>query len=250
MERPVFSEGRALGPQLLIASALFLGTCVLWILAAILDVTGPVGAVGSGLLGWAAMVLDLPAALLLATVYRRLADRARGSARWLRLGVAWALVTWVVLSLYWRFALPLVASTNVQDLFEGFLGAYPGGLATAMASPDVVLEMLGLWIVAAAVFAIAQALIVLDYRRAAPEDWVRGLPVYAWLAGSLVSLAGTAAIVVGVLPLLGGGVLGDGVTTGAILKLLVAPNLLVTGYWTSLRLGHTVSRMERAAAAS
>lgn len=243
MERFLLRSG--VGPRLALASALLIVSSLLWLVAVLLNFLGPAGPLTAGVSAWAAMGLDLPGAFLLATIYASLGRRGRGAARARRKWIAWGVLLWCGLTAYWRFVLPAVAQTNLQDLFDGLLGGYPAGLSLAKGSATVVLELFGLWIAASIVYAAVHALIAWDFREAGDDEWVRGLPAYAWLLGAIVSLGGTAAVVVGLLPVLRGGPIGPIFTTGAILKLLVAPNLFLSGYVTSLQLGRAIRREER-----
>ncbi len=238
------------GERLIVASAALFASGLLWILAAVLNFLGPVGPVTAGVLAWAAMGLDIVGVSVLAWIYLELARAAEGLARVRRRWIAWGFLLWCALSAYWRFVLPFGSGTNTEDLFAGLLGAYPAGLAIAQGSPLLVVELFGIWTGAAVLFAAVHALIALDYRQAGPEEWVRGLPVYAWLVAAAVSLAGTAVVVFALLPVLGGGESGTGVAVGATLKLLVAPNLFLSGYVGSFQLGLTVARMGRTPAAT
>jgi hypothetical protein len=60
---------------------------------------------------------------------------------------------------------------------------------------------------------------------------------------------GTVVTVDAILPVLGGGILGDNFSVGTLLKLIVAPNLFISGYAASLRLGLDVRKAEKAAPA-
>lgn len=228
---------------------MLLASSLLWVLSVVLNFVGSGGLLTAGWFAWAAMATDIPGVLVLAWIYFALARHAMDRAQMRRRGIAWALVLWSALTVYWRFLLPLGSGTNVEDLFQGLLGAFPAGLALAQASPLLVQELFAVWTAAALIFAGAHALIALDYRRAGRDEWVKGLPAYAWLMAAAVSLAGTALVVYGLLVVLGGGEIMSSVTAGAVLKLLVAPNLFLSGYVASLQLGLTVVRMERRAAA-
>lgn len=235
------------GKRLIVASVALFASSLLWVLSVVLNFIGPAGPITAGVLAWTAMGLDLLGALLLAWIFHGLARGAAGATRWRRNGIALGFLIWTGLTAYWRFILPAVAQINVVDLFAGLLGADPSGLALARTSATVVAELFGLWLGASVLFALIQAVVALDYRRAPEEEWVRGLPAYAWLVGALISLAGTAAVVLGLLPVLSGGVPDSSVTVGAVLKLLVAPNVFLSGYVASLQLGWVLVRGERPA---
>lgn len=248
MSFEVRSDASAAGTRLLLASACLLVSSLLWVLAVLLNFVGPVGPLTAGILSWMAMLLDLAGALVLALVYLDLASGVGGRPRTVRRGIAWAFLLWAGLSAYWRLVLPTVAESNAQDLFSGLLGGYPAGLGLARGSAGVLEEMFALWVAASVVFVGAHVLITFDYGRAEEEDWVRGLPVYAWLLGALLSLVGTVVIVAAFLPVLGGGVVGSSFDAGAILKLLIAPNIFISGYAASLRLGLDLTAAARKAA--
>src|SRR2546422_208381 len=80
----------------------------------------------------------------------------------LRVAIFWGFVGWAVLSAYWRFALPLVTGTDVQDLFQGLLGANPGALTLARNAWPSMLEIFGVWIAAAGLFLVVHVLIAVD----------------------------------------------------------------------------------------
>ncbi len=218
------------------ASALLLATNLVWILAVALNFLGPVGPFSAGLLGWLAFTFDLPGVLLLAASYASL-KREQGQSNRLRSAIAAGFVVWVILSAYWRFAVPLVTGTDIQNLFAGLLGGDPAALALARAAGASVEEIFVAWIGAAGLFFGVHVLIAVDYRRASDREWAAGVPAYAWLVGTGLSFVSTILIVVALLPVLGGGFLGSTFASGAIGKLLVAPNVMLSGYVSSLQLG-------------
>src|SRR3989442_11751516 len=68
--------------RLAAASALLLATNLLWIIAVVLNVVGPLGSLSAGLLAWLAFVLDIPGVLLLAGADAELTrEQAPGWAR-------------------------------------------------------------------------------------------------------------------------------------------------------------------------
>ena len=101
------------------------------------------------------------------------------------------------------------------------------------------------WIAAAGLFFVVHLLIAIDYRRASDVEWVKGVPAYAWLLGTGLSFVSTILIVAALLPVLDGGFLGSTFTGGAIGKLLVAPNVMLSGYVSSLQLGRAAIAARR-----
>jgi hypothetical protein len=219
-----------------------LATNLLWILAVALNLLGPLGPLTAGLLAWIAFTLDIPGALLLGAAYVRL-TREEGDPRITRrAAIFWGLVGWAFLSAYWRFLIPLVMGTDVQDLFQGLLGANPGALIQARDAWASVQEIFGVWIAAAGLFFVVHVLIAIDYRRSSDEEWTSGIPAYAWIMGTGLSFVSTILIVAALLPVLAGGLIGPTFIAGAVGKLLVAPNLMLSGYVSSLDLGRVARR--------
>ncbi len=235
------------GTRLWSASALLLATNLVWILAVALNLLGPLGPFTAGVLGWLALSLDLPGVALLATAYAGLNREQQRESSLLRVGIIWGFVGWVILSAYWRFLLPLTTGTDLQDLFAGLLGANPGTLALAKKAGASVEEMFVAWIAAAGLFFVVHLLIAIDYRRASDVEWAAGVPAYAWLLGTGLSFVSTILIVAALLPVLSGGFLGSTFNAGAIGKLLVAPNLMLSGYVSSLQLGRAAIAARRKA---
>ena len=231
--------------RLLWASVLLLATNLIWILAVALNLLGPLGFLTAGALAWVAFTLDLPGAVLLGAAYGRLRWEAGSARSILRMAIFWGFVGWAALSAYWRFALPLVTGTDVQDLFQGLLGANPEALNLARNAWPAVQEIFGVWIAAAGLFFAVHVLIAIDYRRSAGTEWSLGAPAYAWAFGTGMSFVSTILIVAALLPVLAGGFLGPTFNAGAIGKLLVAPNIMMSGYTSSLRLGRVAIRRRR-----
>src|SRR5437867_1299354 len=195
--------------RLWLASAILLATNLTWILAVALNLLGPLGPLSAGILGWIALIADLPGVALLAAAYAGLRREQERTSSRLRSAIVWGFVGWVVLSAYWRFLLPLTTGTDVQDLFAGLLGASPGSLALAKKAWASVAEIFVAWIAAAGLFFGVHLLIAIDYRRASDVEWVKGVPAYAWLLGTGFSFVSTILIVAALLPVLGGGFLID-----------------------------------------
>ena len=86
-------------------------------------------------------------------------------------------------------------------------------------------------------------------RAARPDDWVRGLPVYAWILGAGISLAATVSIVLSFLYVLAGRPLADNLNVWLVAKMIVAPNVFISGYASSLDLGRRI-RSVRASVSS
>jgi len=232
--------------RLWLASAILLATNLIWILAVALNLLGPLGPVTAGVLGWVALIADLPGVALLAAAYAGLTREQERTSSRLRSAIVWGFVGWVALSAFWRFLLPLTTGTDLQDLFVGLLGANPGTLALAKKAWASVEAIFVAWIAAAGLFFVVHILIAIDYRRASHVEWVAGVPAYAWLLGTGLSFVSTILIVAALLPVLGGGFLGSTFTAGAIGKLLVAPNIMLSGYASSLQLGRTAMAKQRA----
>jgi len=233
--------------RLWLASALLLATNLIWILAVALNLLGPLGPLSAGILGWVALSADLPGVALLAAAYAGLTREQERTSSRLRSAIVWGFVGWVVLSASWRFLLPLTTGTDVQDLFAGLLGANPGTLALAKKAWASVQEIFVAWIAAAGLFFVVHLLIAIDYRRASDVEWAKGVPAYAWLLGTGLSFVSTILIVAALLPVLGGGFIGSTFTAGAIGKLLVAPNIMLSGYVSSLQLGRAAIAARRTA---
>jgi len=233
--------------RLLWASVLLLATNLIWIFAVALNLLGPLGPLTAGILGWVALSADLPGVALLAAAYAGLGREQERTSSRLRSAIVWGFIGWVVLSAYWRFLLPLTTGTDVQDLFAGLLGANPGTLVLAKKAWASVEEIFVAWIAAAGLFFVVHLLIAIDYRRASDVEWVKGVPAYAWLLGTGLSFVSTILIVAALLPVLGGGFLGSTFTAGAIGKLLVAPNIMLSGYVSSLQLGRAAIAARRTA---
>ena len=233
--------------RLWLASAILLAANLIWILAVALNLLGPLGPLSAGILGWVALSADLPGVALLAAAYAGLTREQERTSSRLRSAIVWGFVGWVILSVYWRFLLPLTTGTDVQDLFAGLLGASPGSLALAKKASASVEEIFVAWIAAAGLFFGVHLLIAIDYRRASDVEWVKGVPAYAWLLGTGFSFVSTILIVAALLPVLGGGFLGSTFTGGAIGKLLVAPNIMLSGYVSSLQLGRAAIAARRTA---
>jgi len=230
---------------LLWASVLLLATNLIWILAVALNLLGPLGFLTAGALAWVALTLDLPGAVLLGAAYGRLKREAGSTRGVLRMAIFWGFVGWALLSAYWRFALPLVTGTDVQDLLQGLLGANPGALILARSAWPSILEIFGVWIAAAGLFFGVHILIAVDYRRSSGTEWSLGAPAYAWVVGTGLSFVSTILIAAALLPVLAGGLLGSTFVAGAVGKLLVVPNIMLSGYVSSLDLSRVARREGR-----
>jgi hypothetical protein len=88
---------------------------------------------------------------------------------------------------------------------------------------------------------------VIARRTAPPDDWVRGLPAYAWLLAAVISLLATVFIVLSFLSVVAGQSLADNFNAWLIAKVIVAPNVFISGYASSLDLGRRIraSRTKR-----
>ena len=231
--------------RLLWASALLLATNLIWILAVALNLLGPLGFLTAGGLAWVAFTLDLPGAVLLGAAYGRLRWEAGSARSILRVAIFWGFVGWAILSAYWRFVLPLVTGTDVQDLLQGMLGANPDALILARNAWPSIQQIFGVWIAAAGLFFAVHVLIAVDYRRSPRTEWSLGAPAYAWVVGTGLSFVSTILIAAALLPVLAGGLIGPTFVAGAVGKLLVAPNIMLSGYVSSLDLGRVARREGR-----
>ena len=221
-----------------IASALLFGTNVLLLLAVFMNLVGGLGPVTPGALLWVALGLDLPGAALLASALWDVAMRGGGRTRLIRRAAALLLFGWVGLTAVWRFALPAAMGTNLEALFTAFLtNSVPAGVRGNL---PAVYNLFGVWIAAAATFVAVHVLLVLARWKAPGEDWVRGLPAYAWLLASGISLAATAFIVLSFLYVLAGREPLENLNVWLVAKMIVAPNVFLSGYASSLDLGRRI----------
>ncbi len=224
------------------ASALLLAANFLLILAVFLNFLGLRVGWDAGKTVWVALTADLVGVSILGCVFFLTATRTEGRARLYRRIEASLLVAWVGITAFWRFALPAAVGTDLQDLFVTLIvsqGALPGWVTR---SAPVVVELLYLWIACAALFLAAHVVILLDSRAASADDWARGLPVYAWVVAAGVSLAATILIVLSFVAVLQGAPISVNVGAWLIAKMIVAPNLFISGYASSLQLGRSAAR--------
>jgi hypothetical protein len=230
-----------------IASALLLGTNLLLILAAFANLVGGLGPVTPSRILWTALGLDLLGASLLAWIVWNAAGRVEGRPRLIRKAAALSLIAWVGLTATWRFALPAAIGTNLEDLFTSFLTGPVTSPTDVRRDLSAMYDLFGLWIAAATVFVTAQGLLVIARRTAEPDDWVRGLPAYAWLLAAVISLLATVFIVLSFLSVVAGQSLADNFNAWLIAKVIVAPNVFISGYASSLDLGRRIraSRTKR-----
>lgn len=235
---------RALRPEpeglLWIASALLLATNLLLIFVVFVNLIGGLGPATPSRLLWAALGLDLPGAGLLAWIVWDSAGRTEGRPGHIRRIAALLLVGWIGLSAAWRFALPAAIGTNVQDLFTAFLTGAVIGPTDVRRDLPAMYNLFALWLGAAAVFVAAHVLLAVARRTAPPEDWVRGLPAYAWVLGAGISLLATVFIVLSFLSVLAGRPLADNFNAWLVAKMIVAPNVFLSGYAASLDLGRRI----------
>jgi hypothetical protein len=223
-----------------IASALLFGANLLLILAVFLNLVGGLGPVTPSRLLWVALGTDLVGVGLLAWILWDAAGRIEGRSRVVRRVAALLLLAWIGLTATWRFALPAALGTNLQDLFTALLTTPVSGPTDVRANLSGMYELFGLWIAAAAVFVAAHILMAIARRAARPDDWVRGLPVYAWILGAGISLAATVSIVLSFLSVLAGRPLADNLNVWLVAKMIVAPNVFLSGYASSLDLGRRI----------
>ena len=226
-----------------IASALLLGTNLLLVLAVFVNVIGGLGPVNPSRILWAALGMDLVGVALLGWIIWDSAGRVEGSARLIRRIAALLLFLWVGLTAFWRFALPAAVGTDIQELFVAFLTGPADFPARFREDLTAMYQIFGLWIAAAAVFAAAHVLLAIVRRTAAADDWARGLPVYAWILAAGISLVATVFIVLSFLYVLAGRPLADDFNAWLVAKVIVAPNVFLSGYASSLDLGRRIRAM-------
>src|SRR5256886_4533153 len=154
--------------------------------------------------------------------------------------VAFLLFLWVGLPAFGRFGLRAAAGADMQALFSAFLIG-PADFPTRFRQDlTAMYEFFGLWIAAATVFVVALVLLAIVRRNALVDDWARGLPVYAWILAAGISLVATAFIVLSFLYVLAGRPLADDVNAWLVAKVIVAPNVFLSGYASSLDLGRRI----------
>src|SRR5438094_3143102 len=107
--RPV-SEG-----FLWIASALLLGTNLLLVLAVFVNLIGGLGPVNPSRILWTALTMDLVGVALLGWIFWDSARPIEGRMRIVRRIVALLLFVWGGLTAFWRFVLPAIAGTDMQE---------------------------------------------------------------------------------------------------------------------------------------
>ena len=230
------------GPEglLWIASVLLLGTNLLLVLAFFVNVIGGLGPLNPSRILWAAFGMDLLGVALLGWIFWDSAGRVDGRPRIVRRIAALLLFLWVGLTAFWRLVLPATLETNIQDLFTAFLvgpADFPPRFRQDLAA---MYQLFGLWIAAAAVFVAAHVLIAFVRRTAPADDWARGLPVYAWILAAGISLVATVFIVLSFLYVLAGRPLADDFNAWLVAKVIVAPNVFLSGYASSLDLGRRI----------
>src|SRR5205809_232394 len=233
------------GPEglLWIASVLLLGTSLLLVLAVFVNVIGGLGPVNPSRILWAALRMDHVGVALLGWIIWDSAGRVEGSARLIRRIAALLLFLWVGLTAFWRFALPAAMGTDIQELFTAFLIG-PSDFPTRFREDlTAMYQIFGLWIAAAAFFVAAHVLLAIVRRTAGADDWARGLPVYAWILAAGISLVATVFIVLSFLYVLAGRPLADDFNAWLVAKVIVAPNVFLSGYASSLDLGRRIRAM-------
>src|SRR2546425_4891621 len=212
-----------------IASALLLGTNLLLVLAVFVNVIGGLGPVNPSRILWAAFGMDLVGVALLGWIIWDSAGRVEGRARLLRRIAALLLFLWVGLTVFWRFALPAAVGTDIQELFTAFLTG-PSDFPTRFRQDlTAMYQIFGLWIAAAAVFVAAHVLLAIVRRTARADDWARGLPVYAWILGTGISLVATVFIVLSFLYVLARRPPAGDFNPWLLPKGILAPNRLPPG---------------------
>ena len=242
---PVERRSRWTEPErlLAVASALLLVANLLLIVALFLNFTGGSDLWNAGKTVWVALGMDLLGAALLGWVFVAIADRGGTRSSKYRRAAGASLLLWVLVTAFWRFALPTLAGSDLQDLFLTLSTARGGVPAWVTRNADYVQQTLGLWIFSAALFLGAHVVILLDHRETARDDWVFGLPVYAWVLASGVSLVATVSIALSLASVLAGGSLAENFNLSLVAKIIVAPNIFISGYASSLQLGREMSRI-------
>ena len=228
---------------LAVASALLLGANLLLIVAVFLNFTGGSELWNAGKTVWVALGMDLLGAALMGWVFVIIADRGGKRSSKYRKAAGASLLLWVLVTAFWRFVLPTLAGTDIQDLFLALSTAQGAIPPWVTRNAGYVQQILGLWIFSAAVFFGAQVVILLDRRETARDDWVRGLPVYAWVLASGISLVATVFIALSLASVLAGGSLAENFNLSLVAKIIVAPNIFISGYASSLQLGREMSRV-------
>ncbi len=229
---------------LAVASGLLLAANLLLIIAVFLNFAGGTSWWNAGETVWVALWTDLVGAALMGSVFFAIANRGEGRSYLYRRIVGSFLISWVLVTAFWRFAVPGLAGTDLQDLFVPLITAAGGVPAGITRDTAFIEQILGLWIVGAAVFFGAHVVMVLDRRGAAADDWVRGLPVYAWTVAAGISLVATVSIALSLLAALTGGPLAGNFNLALLAKLIVAPNIFISGYASSLQLGREMARRQ------
>ncbi len=154
------ADTRRRRPELLltVASALLLVGNVLLILAVFLNFVGSVGGWDGSKTIWVAFGMDLVGVTLLGRAFLVTASQAEGRSRLYRLAAGSLLLLWVGLTAFWRFGLPAVMGTNIQDLFLTLITSQAGVPVRIMRYLTVVYEILSLWILSAFVFVLAHVM--------------------------------------------------------------------------------------------
>lgn len=189
-----------------------------------------------GAVAWVVLALDPIGVALLAIVFWSLADAVRGRPRRFRRAAAIFLSAWVGLAVTWRFLIPGALGTDIPALLGQIMtisDQVPPDLAPSIPAINAILA---LWAGGAVLFVLAQACAYIGLRRDGADDWARELPATTWLLAAVVSLAGTLVLVLSLASQLQGQPAGS-LLAGALLKLILAPNLFITAYFSSLQLG-------------
>lgn len=214
---------------LAIASSSLAVSNLLLIAAAVFSAGGwHIGTFDMGKLASLAMAVDTVAVALFAASLWALADRTRDrTRRWLRRS-AIVFASWVVLSVTWRFLLPMTAGTDAETIFYDIFT--PEDVLPRTVSPSFTNGMLALWTVAAALFVIGSLAILVARLNARADDPVRKLPAFTWLVAAALSFVGTLLVVFALASQLEDARLSSAFLPGAFLKIVAAPYLFLYGY--------------------
>ena len=185
------------------------------------------GPLDGGRIATAVLVADLVGVGILAAAFLRPGDVGfRGERRFRSAGQI--LAAWIAASAFWRFGIPFLAGTDLEALFWDV--TTPDEVVDPLVHPGVVGSLLSVWVLAALLFLLAHVQ-AFRARRVAFEDApARDLPALALLVGAGISFLGTCLIAAALLPALRSGSLSGLFLPGAVLKVLVAPNLLAAAY--------------------
>jgi len=217
---------------------LFAGSAILIVSNATILTTAVLSFLGwnLGAVSWLVLALDPIGVALLGMVFWALADGVVGRPRRFRRAAAVFLFAWVGLAITWRFLIPGALRTDFPTLLGKVIAIseeVPPDLARSL---PAIYMILALWTGSAVLFVLAQACAFIGLRRDPTNDWAHELPMTTWLLAAVVSLVGTLVLVQSMASQLQGQPAGY-LLAGALLKLILAPNLFISAYFRSLQLG-------------